>query len=309
MLRMIAPAFLAGLLAGCLRPGSPDGGETDSGETWYDGGTVASFTVSASYTISPGREAYECFRSTIHLQGTEYVDAFVPAEVNGTHHVVLFVTANPTEPDGTGSCSGGFTGLGQTLLYAAGSGASAFRFPDGVGFAIQDGDQFILQVHEFNAGTSIISGTTRLEVDFLPPGAAVTVAQVVLAGAVGFTIPANATSYAVQGQCSKMPPGANVFAALPHMHQIGSSITASLSGSTANQTLFDVGSWTWTEQPNFDFSPPLVTPDGGVEQVTCVYDNPYGHSVSYGPNSTDEMCYAITFFYPADFTVPDICVN
>jgi hypothetical protein len=301
------------LACGSAQQPAPDSGTQavpDGGVVYTDAGTISSITLAATYTIAAGTENYQCFRTTVHVPGgTQYINAYTPNMVSGTHHIVLFIDTTPTLPDGVSDCAGAFTGLGQTLTYAAGRGATPLNFPASVGFPFQDGDQFVLQVHEFNATTSAITATSTLDVGFTPDNTNITKAQVTLVGNNTFTIPANTMGYTVQGQCSLIPQNSNVFAVFPHMHEIGMTISATLGTSGGNQSLFDVQVWQFAEQPNFFFTPPLSVASGGLEQVTCTYDNTSSMPVKYGSSTTDEMCYAITYLYPASTAVPDICTK
>jgi hypothetical protein len=46
-------------------------------------------------------------------------------------------------------------------------------------------------------------------------------------------------------------------------------------------------------------APQLVSAAGGRITVECSYFNPTGQTVYFGESSTEEMCYALGFIYPA----------
>jgi hypothetical protein len=305
MRKVLVGSVLAALVASCGggSQGMPGGPMPDAGPA------PSSLTISAPYTLAAGQEVtYQCMATTVHFTGTAYINAFTPHTPQGVHHLVLFIDHTHSQPEGEFPCA--FVSGGPlTPIYAAGINANPTVFPTGVGYPLQDGDQLVLQVHELNAGCNSINGTAGLDVGLAPPGTQITPAQVSFVGNVTFTVPMGAAGYQVNGQCSHLPAGTNVFAVFPHMHQIGASINVSLDTPSGPQTLANVTPWRFTEQPVINVSPIAQVAAGGRESVTCTYNNTTNQPVSFGQSSTDEMCFAITYFYPAAAQVPEFCIN
>lgn len=94
-------------------------------------------------------------------------------------------------------------------------------------------------------------------------------------------------------------PEIHVFAALPHMHQIGTSIQTTLLSTPP----VDLG----TRDP-WDFKDQIYVPvnatlrPGDVVRTRCVWSNPTDANVAFGPYTSDEMCYSYSLYYPR---IPD----
>jgi hypothetical protein len=112
----------------------------------------------------------------------------------------------------------------------------------------------------------------------------------------------------VSGGCT-LPSDTKYFAVFPHMHQIGTHIKvdAVVGGTTMN--LYD-NDYSFNNQDFAEFTP-IAMAKGDKVNVTCTYDNETGMPVKFGQSSYNEMCYAISYFYPPISTgsFGDICSN
>jgi len=85
-----------------------------------------------------------------------------------------------------------------------------------------------------------------------------------------------------------------VFAAWPHMHQIGSWISVSYGDAL----LAEVPDWDFGDQRLY--FPDPVTATDATATVSCRYVNPPGNGdVPFGLFSEEEMCVAFLYYYPA----------
>ena len=90
----------------------------------------------------------------------------------------------------------------------------------------------------------------------------------------------------------------NVFAAFPHMHQLGASLELStLREGGTSEMRYRIDPWRFGDQPMdpVDF---IVKP-GERLQTRCTWDNTTERRVTFGESSFDEMCFMVLFNYPS----------
>lgn len=268
-------------------PGDDDGGGGDPPPA--DGFTRL---IDGSWTLPASTEKYVCVRVT--AKADTYIQSIRPVAPVGTHHTVLMLGA-PDGPDGTTDCT---SALMKPAIYASGVGTQPLELPAGVAVHVKPGQQLLLNLHLFNATDTTISGTSGIEILPTEPAAVQHEAGVVLIGkAAGLTVPPNMSTQT--GRCTT-PANVTMFALAPHMHMLGSHMKvsyANLDGSGA-RVLMDQA-YSFDEQRFASLAQPLVTGAGGKITVECSYFNSTGKTVYFGESSTEEMCYALSFVYPA----------
>jgi hypothetical protein len=78
------------------------------------------------------------------------------------------------------------------------------------------------------------------------------------------------------------------------MHQLGTHMRVSVDG----QTLHDEP-YSFDDQRHFPLSPSVPLSPGQQVIVECDYDNTTDGFVTWGDSSTQEMCFASLYVYPA----------
>jgi hypothetical protein len=279
--------LLVVLLAGCgvdyVAPTGGDDVPVDMGSG--SGSTSGVPLISGDWSLQPDSENYVCVRKTI----TEdmFIKTILPIAPPGTHHFVLMV-GDPDAPDGTTSCD---SSLSKPAIFASGVGVQPLTMPDGIAVHIAAGQQLLLNLHLFNAGDTVLTGTSGIAMETSPPVDAAHSAGVILAGkTLGLTV---ATGVTTQDATCTTTAGTTFFAISPHMHLLGTHLTAEYNGATVYDS-----DYAFDEQ---QFRPitPVVTTASGKYHVTCTYANYSGQTVKFGESTEDEMCFAITFAYPA----------
>lgn len=275
------------LLAGCgvdyVAPTGSDDVPVDQGS---GSGSAASVPlISGDWTLQPDSENYVCVRKTI-TEDT-YIKTILPIAPPGTHHFVLMV-GDPDAPDGITNCD---SSLSKPAIFASGVGVQPLSMPDGIAIHIAAGQQLLLNLHLFNAGDTILTGTSGIAIESSPPVDTAHSAGVILAGkTLGLTVAPGVTT---QDATCTTNAGTTFFAISPHMHLLGTHLTATYNGATVLDT-----DYAFDEQ---QFRPiaPVATTASGKYHVTCTYANYSGATVKFGESTEDEMCFAITFAYPA----------
>jgi hypothetical protein len=256
---------------------TPDAAPPDAGSAWTT-------LLSAEWSLPPHSENYLCVRKTIDRDLT--IGGFDPIAPLGTHHSVLGVDASGA-PDGVTSCDG--LVLAPQMLFGSGVGTQRLELPAGVGVKLAKGQHVLLNLHLFNAGDTVLTGTSGVQVEELAGGPLVVQAGAMLVGPIAFTIPTG-TGYVDSG-CT-LGRAATLFAVAPHMHKLGVHMTAHLGATT----LLD-RDYSFDQQTFAVVSAPAQPGDRITTE--CTYANDTGAPVGFGQSTTQEMCFLIVYLYPA----------
>jgi hypothetical protein len=89
----------------------------------------------------------------------------------------------------------------------------------------------------------------------------------------------------------------NIFAAWPHMHKTGTRMSTVITRANGTQEVLIDKPFNFASQVSYP-TPAVIAP-GDSLQTTCYYDNPGTGSISFGPSTTQEMCYDFLYAYPA----------
>ncbi len=91
--------------------------------------------------------------------------------------------------------------------------------------------------------------------------------------------------------------GLHVWGVMPHMHQLGRSARV----AAGDVCLIDIPKWNfgWQQLYFFANNDNIYIPASTTVNYTCTWDNPTSRTITWGENTTDEMC--ITFFYTTLF--------
>lgn len=293
---------LVPVLAGCgsdapLTPPAADAGPgTDLGPPAVDAGPPPPALVtiaSSAWTLGAGVEKYLCVLVT--TPDEIFVSEFHPVIPLGTHHTVLTFAPPGAGADRTEDCDG-FT-VGPRMIYGSGVGTDPLVFPEGVAVRIPAGSQLLLNLHLVNFDTTLISGTSAIQVRTVDAAAVVNEAEISLAGKDAGLIVAARTVSTQTGTCN-VPADTTLFAIFPHMHQtaVHQKVTL-LRGSDAPVIVMD-DDYTFDEQYYRLLAPGVQLLAGDQLEVECTYDNP-GDAMGFGESTTDEMCYAGIYVYQA----------
>jgi len=243
------------------------------------------------------KDIYRCMRVTIPAD--MYITNFMAEAPLGTHHTVLSIASSNTSttgPDGPYDCS--VQSLGMVMLYASGVGTSPLDFPEGVGIKVTAGQQIHLNLHLYNASDDALSGESAIWVKSQPTPPP-TLAEMVFAGKMNFTIPATTppSNYDVVGGCTVNTPY-SLFAVWPHMHKLAHHNKVELISGASTSVIND-RDYSFFEQSYWLQNPVVPVKSGDQIRVTCTYLNDTGTSVSFGDSSDKEMCFAGMYRYPA----------
>ena len=186
-------------------------------------------------------------------------------------------------------------------------------FPQGVGTLLPKGSDIVLQMHYYRTGQPE-KDRSRIGLYFLKETDPVQIYSRSISKQ-SFTIPAGDERFAVLPR-GTLQADIYLMAVIPHMHFLGREmkVTAKLPNKDKEVPLVWIKNWDFNWQDVYHYKKPLFLPKGTEVRVDAYFDNSTGNrlnpndppkAVSYGYNSTDEMCAARLMFVKAsDYNLP-----
>lgn len=278
---------VVGLLAAC--GGGSDGGAdapTDANASFQP-------LITSAWSLQPGSEVYQC--ATVTVPRDMYISELRPIAPLGTHHTVVTVITSPSAPDNPGYvCSMPFE-LPGTMIYGSGVGSVPFVYPDGIALRLRAGSQIHINLHLYNTGDTVLTGTSGVEVKETPAASVMHEARFVISGQQTLTIPPGTSTQT--GTCT-VPTDVAIISYQPHMHTLGTHQTYTvLPASGTPFVLFD-GDYTFDGQRHVMIDPIVTLHAGDQVKIDCTYNNTTNSTVTFGEHTSDEMCFGGMSIYP-----------
>jgi hypothetical protein len=244
--------------------------------------------LEVDWELDARQEQHLCARARVP-RGM-YLHEFVSLSPLGTHHTQLSVYDSAGSPGGVTAC--GPDGGGHHV-FGSGVGSEPFTLPDGIAMRIEEGQELNLNLHLFNTGSEPLSGRSGVRVRTMAEAEVEHVAEIVLGGPLGLSIPPGRVTQT--GQCT-FSGDATIFNLAPHMHQLGVHLRAVAQTQSGEIVLYD-GDYAFESQQRHpvDFVPMR---GGAVVRVECTYENDTDGTVGWGQSSRDEMCFASMMRFP-----------
>jgi len=309
--------FASGLLAVTAACGSNGSGPIGDDDVGPDAGDVIpppperGFRIeSPPVEIAPGQEITYCYY--FHTPNTEMfaVNHWRSTMTPGSHHMILFQTANDLQPEGTltdQNCDIGASGTTFPVwTYSAQEEVTEVQLPadDGTGKPLAqelkaNGSAFV-QMHYLNATDQPLTAHVVIDAFALVAGVAYTSTSPLVTYNGHISIPPNTNDVVVSQSCST-PTDAQFWLMSTHAHKQAVK-TRILDGA---DMVFESTDW---EHPGFQEMSPFYTFATNKLTYECTYDNPTNRTITDGESAdTDEMCMATGYFFPA--TKPVFCYN
>lgn len=302
--------------------GAPEGNRAelpaplDFSGGWALGEPDAIYKLPEPFTPPEGRDTYRCFTIPTHLTSTRYVTAVDtrPGDRETVHHVITFIdTTGASERLDANDPGPGYTcfgGPGFSLPSTLGGwapGSRPLELPADTAFELPAGSRVVMQVHYHPHGGHPHADQTEVGVYFAAK-APKSVMRILPIINNTFTIPPNASNYEVYGSIPfNLPmPAAKLWFIAPHMHLLGKTmkVEATRPGG-AKECLINIEDWDFNWQGSYMFKEPVVIPAGTTLNLRATYDNSSSNprnpnnppkAVSWGEETTDEMCLAFVGF-------------
>lgn len=242
---------------------------------------------SEAFALGPGEERYDCWAHT--LTEDAVVDR-IDYDAQPTVHHLIFARATAPEPEGLSHCNILFRASWIPMFGATTADASV-QMPEGAATFLPKGTQVVASLHLLNSSPAATTGRfgIRLRRSALAEPDPV---GLVAFGKLELELPPKQKS--ISEHTCTLDSRAEVFAVLPHMHYLGQSLRLDVGPNDAQLAeVFRRQPWDFDDQR---IEPAALTLEAGTRvRVSCAFDNPHAHTVSFGESSLDEMCFLLAF--------------
>jgi hypothetical protein len=307
--------------------GAPEGNRADLpaprafDSNWTLGQPDAVFSNPEPYTPPEATDTYRCFTIPTHLAGDKYVSAvdLHPGDRTTVHHVIAFIDStgesaalDDADPGPGYTCFGG-PGFNPSDASAAtlggwAPGARPLEMPDGVAFKLPANSRVVLQVHYHPHNGTPQPDQTQIAVYYATKPVAQVMRIVPMINQT-FTIPPGDANYRVTAgiapapfQNTPLPVPVHLWMVAPHMHLLGRKMHVNATmPNGASECLINIDDWDFNWQGQYRYAHSMALPAGTKLSLEAFYDNSPGNtrnpndppkSVSWGEQTTDEMCIA-----------------
>jgi len=267
-------------------------------------------TSTPVFTLEPGQEVFKCYHTAFTNNAEFDVGDWESQMSPGSHHFILY----KTDTDFVGS--GTLDSIGCTILptggqwiYSAAVPHTHLAMPVGVAMPLAAGQKVQFDMHYINTGADPLQAHVTLNV-LKVKGSQFQKAQSQVSFNTSINIPPNGMQ-TVGGDCPPAP-GANYFMMLTHTHRRGidASITRKLANGQLGEVLVHTTNWDSPQNILWENPPYLTFNQGEKFHYRCEYQNDRPTNTTVGISATDnEMCMAITYFFPSSGTAPPQCTS
>jgi copper type II ascorbate-dependent monooxygenase-like protein len=272
------------------------------------------FQMSVSpYTVAPNQDLEVCEYRRLPNKHAMDISAFKLSMPPGAHHFVIWLYGGSITDDSAfpkGPVPGiGCTGLAPddnfpVPLVPLQQPNATFHFPKGIAFRIDAHDQVWLNPHMKNLGDTPIVPDIRFNLLAAKKGSVQHIAHGVVVGNMNdIRIPAGGDQTLTAEWTS--PADLMIVDPVTHQHRLGTYANIEVVGSDGvPNKIYE--STSWEHPPPFPH-PPFLLKQGDKLRITCTWHNTDDHLVTFGPKTTDEMCFILGYYYRdgEDLPIPD----
>lgn len=261
----------------------------------------------APYSVGPGEDREWCEYRRVPIKKPMDVTGFKVRMPLGAHHFVVWGYAG-TEQDDSKFPRGpvesvGCTGLGPgelapRVIIPLQSPNSKFTLPKGIAIRMEPQQQIWLNPHLRNPGDETIVPDVRFNLYAAKPGTVKHYAEGLIAGNVtDISIPAGGDQTLTAEWTA--PATLNLVYLATHQHRLGTYANIELVDAGGTPTMI-YENYRWEHPRNFWPDPIIRLEKGQKMRITCSWHNTDPEPVHFGPNTTDEMCFILGFYYRDD---------
>jgi hypothetical protein len=266
-----------------------------------------------TYTIAPAADVEMCEYRRLPIKKPMDVTSFTLRMPPGAHHFAMWGYGGALTDDSRFR-QGPFESIGCTgaapddpfpqLMIPTQSPNTTLRFPKGIALRLEPHQQVFLNPHMKNFGSESIAPDIRFnfvrargKVEHYAEG-------LTFGNMLDIHIPAGGEQTLTAEWTT--PVNLTIIHLATHQHRLGTYANIELVSADGASREQLVESFDWEH-------PSSVWPPGGIRlekgrklRVTCRWHNTTDRDVAFGPETTDEMCFAIGFYYrdPGDTAPP-----
>lgn len=263
------------------------------------------------FTVQPGKERQVC--KTINVPGDAPIDLVkVVSQMQGTsHHFNIYKVIDGTKFDPVSAaeasvrnCSPADAQLAGDAAYIFGSATPerTFETPKGVAIQLEPGQRLILEQHVINFTPSVIEGGVQVELfNAADPEAIDHYADIMWFNNMGIFLPAGQET-SLSATCS-VPYDVNVIGIMSHFHELGVHFQVDrVADGQVQELVYEDDDWAHPKYQVYQ-QPPILLRKGDGLRWTCTWFNYRDNIVTFGPDSTNEMCITFALAYPTESKV------
>jgi hypothetical protein len=250
----------------------------------------------------PGAEFYACFNFSSPwakpMQGLQFSTIIDNSEM--LHHWLFYQSPLGAQDGSYSYCTGQHPG--QALITGWAPGNNGLQLPPDVGLELAPATgSYVLEVHYNNPAGKMFQDRSGVRVCATSKFRRNT-ASITWAGTEKINVPARATGNA-SGNCIPLRTGLgatdpiHIFSSWPHMHKTGVRMATVINRAMGGQDLLIDKPFNFANQVAYPVD--FTVNAGDSLFTTCYYDNTTTAGVSFGPSTTQEMCYDFLYAYPA----------
>ena len=296
-----------------IEQGTPEGDPKDRPEVpkftagWQLGTPDLIIKMPEPFSVpADGPDIYQNFVVPLNLETDKFCIAaeFRPGASAVVHHAILYLDTNGKarkldleDPQPGYSTFGGpgFIPTGGVGGWTPGS--SGTILPNDFARYVKAGSDLVIQIHYHPTGKREID-QSMVGLHFIEKPK--NIVGSIIVGELGFELPAGENRQTVTASYT-LPDDIILVGTTPHMHLLGRSMKAIATfPDGTQQQLIAIDDWHFYWQDQYLLANPIRLPQGTQIDVEAVFDNsrnnPFNPSnpparVTYGEESTDEMCY------------------
>lgn len=259
----------------------------------------------APYVVGPGEDREWCEYRRAPITNAMDVSGFKVRMPEGAHHFVVWGYGGPEQDDAKFPQSPvesvGCTGLGPgeispRVIIPLQSPNTRFRMPKGVALRITPGQQLWLNSHLRNDSDVPVTPDIRFNFYAAKPGTVEHQAQGLIVGNItDIDIPAGGEQTITAEWTA--PINVNMVFLSTHQHRLGTHANIELVGADGTSTTTIYENFRWDHPRSFWPQPVIRLAKGEKMRITCTWHNTDATPIYFGPNTTDEMCFILGFYY------------
>ncbi len=282
---------------------------------WALGKPDLVLTMPESYEIpASGPDVYRCFVLPIPLDSDREVTAveYRPGNRTTVHHIIGYLDGNGLSRTKDEQDPGpGFTSFGGPGFMPTGElggwvpGLTPQPLPDGIARPLKQGTDLVMQIHYHPSGKPE-KDKTQVGIYF-GKKKATKLLRILPIVQFNLDIPAGVDKHDVKA-AFPLPFDAKAIFIIPHMHLLGRTMQVDATAPDGTLTpLLKIDDWDFNWQDMYSYKDPLKLVRGSKLSLRATFDNSEKNPrqpalppkrVTWGEETTDEMCIAFIGFVP-----------
>jgi hypothetical protein len=258
-----------------------------------------------AFTVQPGEDLEVCQYRRLPNREPIDVSGFEVRMPKGAHHFVIWGYSGsrrddsefPAEPVESVGCSGIVPDdVFPQVVIPIQTPNSRFQLPEGLALRLEPRKQVWLNPHMKNFDGKPIKPKIRFNFHRAKKGTVQHHVEGMIVGNIGdIRIPAGGTQTLTAEWTA--PVDLNLVNLSTHQHQLGTYGNIEIVPADGGAPEMVYENHDWEHPAQLWRYPPIRLARGQKMRITCAWTNPGDREVRFGPETTDEMCFILGFYY------------